>query len=91
MLMLWYNEESIFAWIMQSFWWTPKNWVSHKIWFSKTIDVATLIFATKIDLTNLKSDVNVLDIDKLKTIHTNLRNLKSEVYKLDVLKYQVIL
>lgn len=91
MLMLWYNEESIFAWIIQSFWWIPKNWVSHKIWFSKTIDVATLTFATKIDLTNLKSNVNVLDIDKLKTVHTNLTNLKSEVYKLDVLKYQVIL
>ena len=35
-------------------------------------------------LANLKSNVDKLDIDKLKNIPTNLRNLKSKVDKLDI-------
>ena len=38
----------------------------------------------KTDLANLKSDVDKIDIDKLKSIPTNLKNLKSKVDKLDV-------
>ena len=38
----------------------------------------------KSDLANLKSDVDKLDIDKLKNVPTNLRNSKSKVDKLDV-------
>ena len=38
----------------------------------------------KTDLANLKSDVDKLDIDKLKNVPTNLRNSKSKVDKLDV-------
>ena len=38
----------------------------------------------KVDLANLKSDVDKLDIDKLKNVPANLRNLKSKVYKVDV-------
>ena len=41
-------------------------------------------FAKKTDLANLKSDVDKLDIDKLKNVPTNLSNLKSKVDKLDV-------
>ena len=41
-------------------------------------------FAKKTDLANLKSDVDKLDINKLKTVPTNLSNLKSKVDKLDV-------
>ena len=41
-------------------------------------------FAKKVDLANLKSNVDKLDIDKLKNVPTNLRNLKSKVDKLDV-------
>ena len=41
-------------------------------------------FAIKIDLVNLKSDVDKLDIDKLKNTPTNLCNFKSKVDKLDV-------
>ena len=41
-------------------------------------------FAKKIDKANLKSDVDKLDIDKLKIVPTNLRNFKSKVDKLDV-------
>ena len=35
-------------------------------------------------MTNLKSDVDISDIDKLKNVPTNLKNLKSNVDKLDV-------
>ena len=46
--------------------------------------VDTSDFAKETDLANLKSDVDKLDIDKLKTLSTNLSNLKSKVDKLDV-------
>ena len=38
----------------------------------------------KTDLANLKSDVDILDTDKLKNVPTNLSNLKSKVDKLHV-------
>ena len=38
----------------------------------------------KNDLTNVKSDVDKLDFDKLKIVPSNLINLKSKVDKLDV-------
>ena len=38
----------------------------------------------KADLDNLKSDVDKLDIDKLKSLLTNFSNFKSKVDKLDV-------
>ena len=41
--------------------------------------VHTSSFAKKADLVNLKSDVDKLDIDKLKNVPTNLTNLKSKV------------
>ena len=41
-------------------------------------------FSKQNNLANLKSDVDKLDIDKLKNLLTNLRNLKSKVHKLDV-------
>ena len=37
----------------------------------------------QIDLTDLKSDLDKLDIDKFKNVPSNLSNLKSKVYKLD--------
>ena len=36
-----------------------------------------LLLLKKTDLANLKSDVDKLDIDKLKKLPTNLNNLKS--------------
>ena len=36
------------------------------------------------DLPNLKSDVDKLDIHKLKIVPTNLSNLKIKIYKLDI-------
>ena len=46
--------------------------------------VDTLDFAKKTDLAELKSDLDKLDIDKLKSVPSNLSNLKSKVDKLDV-------
>ena len=36
-------------------------------------------YAKKVELAKLKSDVDKLDIDKLKNVPTNLSNLKSKV------------
>ena len=41
-------------------------------------------FAKKVDLANLKYDVDKLDIEKLKNVPTNLSNLTRKVDKLDV-------
>ena len=40
--------------------------------------------AKKVDFANLKSNVDKLDIDKLKNVPTGLSNFKSKVDKLDV-------
>ena len=45
--------------------------------------VDTSKFAKKVDLPNLKSNVDKLDIDKLKNVPTNLNNLKNKVDKLE--------
>ena len=51
--------------------------------------VDTSSFAKKIDLVNLKLDLDKLDIDKLKNIPSALSSLKSKVDQLDIdkLKY----
>ena len=46
--------------------------------------VDALKFAKKVDLANLKTNVDELDIDKFKNVPTNLNNLKNKKYKLDV-------
>ena len=48
-----------------------------------TTGVDTSKFAKKVDLANLKSNVDKLHTDKLENVPTNLRNLKSKVGKLD--------
>ena len=50
--------------------------------------VHTSDFAKIIDLANLKSDVDKLDIAKLKNVPSNLSNLKSKVDKLDIGKLE---
>ena len=52
--------------------------------FKNATGADTSKFAKKVDLDNLKSDVDKLDTDKLKNVPTNLSNLKSKVDKLDV-------
>ena len=47
--------------------------------------VDTSEFTRKIDLANLKSDIDDLDIHKLKTVHADLTKL-SNVVKNDVVK-----
>ena len=46
--------------------------------------INTSSFAKKVDLPNLESNVDKLDIDKLKNVPTNLSNLKNKVDKSDV-------
>ena len=50
------------------------------------IGVDTSKFAKKVDLANVKSNADKVDIDKLKNVPTNLSNLKSKVDKSDVAK-----
>ena len=52
--------------------------------FKNATGVDASNFAKKINLANLKSDVDKLDIDKLKNEPNNLSNSKSKVDKLDV-------
>ena len=53
--------------------------------------VDTSKFAKNIDLASLKSNVDKLDIDKLKNVPTNLNSLKSKVDKLDLDKLVPVL
>ena len=46
--------------------------------------VDTSSFALKSNLASLKTEVDKLDIDKLKSLPNNLSNLKNEVDKLDI-------
>ena len=46
--------------------------------------VDTSKFAKKFDLASLESNVDKLDIDKLKNVQSSLNNLKSKVDKLDI-------
>ena len=45
--------------------------------------VVTSKFIKKVDLASIKSEIDKLDIDKLKNVPSNLINLKSKVDKLD--------
>ena len=49
-----------------------------------TTGVDTSKFAKKFDLANFKSNIDKLDINKLKNVSINLSNWKSKVDKLDV-------
>ena len=50
--------------------------------FENATDLDASDFAKKIDLVDLKSDVDKLDIDKMKNVLSNLSNLKNKVDKL---------
>ena len=52
--------------------------------FKNAASADTSKFAKEIDLANLKSNIDKLDIDKLKNVTTNLRKLKSKEEKLYV-------
>ena len=56
--------------------------------FKNLTGVDTSDFAKKIDLANLKSDVDKLDFDKLKNVANNLSNLKSTDDKLYIWKLE---
>ena len=52
--------------------------------FKNATEADTSSFAKKVDLANLKSNVDKLDIVKLKNVPTNLSSFKSKEDKLDV-------
>ena len=54
-----------------------------KVDLKNATGVDTSKFAKKVDLPNLKSNVDKSDIDKLKNVPTNLNNLKNKVDKLE--------
>ena len=56
--------------------------------FKNATGVDTSDFGKKTDLANLKSDVDKLDIDKLKVAPSGLSSLKSKVDKLDIGKLE---
>ena len=61
-----------------------------KTYLKNVTGAHTWKFAKKVDLANLKPNVNKLDIDKLKIVTTNLSNLKSKVNKLDTYKLVLV-
>ena len=57
--------------------------------FKNATGVDTSDFAKRTDLANLKSDIDKIDINKLKNVTKNLGNLKNKVDKLDIDKLVV--
>ena len=65
------------------------NYATKADWKSLTgVDISK--FAKKVHFTNLKSNVDKLDIDKIKNIPSNLNNLKSKKDKLDIHKLVLV-
>ena len=58
--------------------------------FKNAAVLDTSDFAKITDLANLKSNVDKLDIDKLKNVPSGLSSLKSKVDKLDIDKLETI-
>ena len=50
--------------------------------------IDTYKLAANFDIVSLKTEVDKLDFDKLKSVPTNLSNLKSKVDKLDIVKLE---
>ena len=79
------KKDSINGWIFsrtEFFWKESESWIRLSNYATKTdlknaTDVDTLKLAKKFDSAHLKSDVNKLDLDKLKNVPSNLSNLKS--------------
>ena len=56
--------------------------------FKNAAGTDTSKLAAKSDLVSSKTEVDKVDIDKLKSFPTNLSNLKSKVDKLDIVKLE---
>ena len=63
------------------------NYATKADWKNAT-GVDTSKFAKKVDLTSLKSNVDKLDVDKLKHVASALSCLKSKADKLDIRKVE---
>ena len=61
----------------------PKSRIGDVVRISKYKKIFAKV-AKNVDLASLQSNVDKLDIDKLKNVTTNLSNLRSQVGKLDV-------
>ena len=61
-----------------------------KVDLKNATGIDTLDFAKKTDWANLKSGVDKLNINKLKTVPSNLSNLKGKADKLEVDKLVLI-
>ena len=59
-----------------------------KTYSENATGIESLDFAKKADLANSKSDVNKLDIDKLKNVPSGLSSLKNKLDKLDIGKLE---
>ena len=75
-----------------------EKYEAEKIWYlgifhavKATVIFDTSLFAAKVNLYNLKSNADKLDINKLKTVPITLDNLKSRVDTLDGDKIKKIL
>ena len=68
----------------------PKSFSKHvtKADLKNSVGADTLDFVKKADLVNSKSDVDKLDIDKLKNMPSYLSSLNTKVDKLDIGKLQ---
>ena len=62
-----------------------------KTYLKNATGIDTSKLAAKSDLVSLKAEVDKLDIDKLKSVPTNLSNLKIKVDKLDIGKLETTL
>ena len=58
--------------------------------FKNILHVDTSSFALKSNLASLKTEVDKIDIDKLKILPNNLSNLKNKVDKLDIDKLKPV-
>ena len=61
-----------------------------QIWCKKATNFDTSTFVKKVNLGSLKSVVDKLDVDKLKTVTIRLNNLKTDVDEFDITKLQTL-
>lgn len=57
-----------------------------QIWCKKVTNADTPTFDKKVDLGSLNSDIDKLDIDKLKIVTIRLNNSKNDACKFDITK-----
>ena len=69
--------------------WHDSNY-TRKSGVRRETGIYTISFTKKVDLASVKSDVDKLDSDKLKTVLAGLNNLNFDEVKLDITNLQTI-